>query len=185
MFPRPLITLASVVALGPWWGFWLAIGGNTLAAALAYAAGRRFGRDTVRRVAGARLNRICTAMRRRGLVAMTALRLVPIAPFVVESVVAGAIRIRFRDFALGTLIGMLPGSLATTVFGSQIEAALRDPGTINWWLVGGVVALFAAGIFAVRRWFSRLESRERAREPVRRQAAERAVLARQQAELGS
>jgi phospholipase D1/2 len=124
-------------------------------------------------------------MRRRGLVAMTALRLVPIAPFVVESVVAGAIHIRFRDFALGTLIGMLPGSLATTVFGSQIEAALRDPGTINWWLVGGVVALFAAGIVAVRRWFSRLESREKAREPVRRQAAERAYLARQHAELGS
>jgi phospholipase D1/2 len=185
MFPRPLITLASVVALGPWWGFWLAIVGNTLAASLTYLAGRRFGRDTVRRLAGARLNRLCTAMRRRGLVAMTALRLVPIAPFAVESVVAGAIHIRFRDFALGTLIGMLPGSLATTVFGSQIETALRDPGAINWWLVGGVLLFFAAGIFAVRRWFARLESGEKGREPVRRQAAERAYVAQQHAELHS
>jgi phospholipase D1/2 len=183
MFPRPLITLASVVALGPWWGFALAIGGNMLAAALAYLAGRRFGRDTVRRLAGERLNRICNAMRRRGLLAMTALRLVPIAPFVVESVVAGAIRIRFRDFALGTLIGMLPGSLATTVFGSQIEAALRDPGTINWWLVGAVLIVFGTGILAVRRWFVRLESREKGREPARRQAAERAYIAQQHAEL--
>jgi phospholipase D1/2 len=184
MFPRALITLASVVALGPWWGFWLAIGGNTLASALAYLAGRRFGRDTVRRLAGERLNRLCTAMRRRGLVAMTALRLVPLAPFVVESVVAGAIHIRFRDFALGTLIGMLPGSVATTVFGAQIESALRDPATINWWLVGGVAVLFAAGIVTVRRWFARLESREKGREPVRRRAAaQRAYLAGQHAEL--
>jgi phospholipase D1/2 len=185
MFPRPLITLASVVALGPWWGFWLALGGNTLAASLAYLAGRRFGRDTVRRLAGERLNRLCTAMRRRGLVAMTALRLVPLAPFVVESVVAGAVHIRFRDFALGTLIGMLPGSLVTTVFGSQIEAALRDPGSIDWGLVAGVVVLFAAGVFTVRRCLARLESREKARQPLRREAAQRACLARRRAELHS
>lgn len=71
------------------------------------------------------------------------------------------------------------------MFGSQIETALRDPGAINWWPVGGILLVFAAGIVAVRRWFARLESREKGREPVRRQAAERAYIAQQHAGLHS
>jgi uncharacterized membrane protein YdjX (TVP38/TMEM64 family) len=112
-------------------------------------------------------------------------RLVPVAPFVVENVVGGAVHIRFWQFAVGTAIGHVPGTLATTVFGSQIEAALREPGDINWWLVGAATVVLGAAIFAMRRWLARLESREKSREPVRRRAAERAVLARRHAELGS
>src|SRR5581483_11842785 len=134
--PRPLITLATVIAYGPWTAFAFSIAGNVIAACVAYAAGRRFGRDTVRRIAGERLNRLCGLLRRRGLLAVVAVRLVPVAPFVVENVVGGAVHIRFWQFAVGTAIGHVPGTLATTVFGSQIEAALREPGDINWWLVG-------------------------------------------------
>ena len=38
------------------------------------------------------------------------LRIVPVAPFTVVNLVAGASHISFRDFALGTLLGMLAGS---------------------------------------------------------------------------
>ena len=51
MFPRPLITLAAVVAFGPWLGFLYALIGILVAAAVAYYAGR-LRRDTVRRLAG-------------------------------------------------------------------------------------------------------------------------------------
>ena len=37
---------------------------------------------------------------------------------------------------LGTFLGMLPGTLTTTVFGDQIQTALQDPSRINWGLVG-------------------------------------------------
>src|SRR5688500_19930918 len=59
-----------------------------------YVAGRRLDPGTIRRLAGAKLERILHVLRRRGLVAMTALRLVPLAPFAVEGFVAGAIRMR-------------------------------------------------------------------------------------------
>jgi phospholipase D1/2 len=185
MFPRPLITLAAVFSFGPWAAFALSLLGNVIAAALAYAAGRALGRDTVRRIAGERLNRLCNVLRRRGLLAVIAVRLVPIAPFVVESVVAGAIRIRFWHLAVGTLIGHVPGSLGTTVFGAQIEAALRDTGEINYWLVTGVLLVIVAGVLAVRRWLVRTESLDQAQDPARRQAAGRAYVARQRAELHS
>lgn len=160
MFPRPIITLAAVVAYGPVRGFAYAMTGVLLAAGLTYVAGRRFRRDTVRRIAGARLNRITHALRDHGLLAVTALRLVPIAPFIVEGLVAGAIRIKAWHFMLGTFLGMLPGVLTATIFADQIEAALEDPAKINWWIVAGVVALVAALTWRVKRWLDRIEHDE-------------------------
>jgi phosphatidylserine/phosphatidylglycerophosphate/cardiolipin synthase-like enzyme/uncharacterized membrane protein YdjX (TVP38/TMEM64 family) len=157
MFPRPLITLAAVVAFGPWLGFVYSMTGILTAAVLAYGAGRTLHRDAVRRVAGERLNRLSHALRQRGLAAMTAVRLVPLAPFVVESVFAGAIRIKPAHYVGGTFLGMLPGVLAATVFGDQLEAAVRDPSSINYWLIGLVGGALLAATLAVRRWFKRLE----------------------------
>ena len=47
-----------MVAFGPWLGFAYAMGGILLAAAAGYYAGRLFDRDTVRRIAGDKLNRL-------------------------------------------------------------------------------------------------------------------------------
>jgi len=150
-----VITLAAVVAFGPWLGFGYAMGGILLAALAGYVAGRHAGRDTLRRLSGRRLNRLSGALRQRGILAVTAVRLVPIAPFVIESLVAGAVHIRLWHFMLGTFLGMLPGVLTATVFGDQLEAALRDPATINYGVVAGVVIVFAVLTLAVRKWLAR------------------------------
>jgi uncharacterized membrane protein YdjX (TVP38/TMEM64 family) len=155
MFPRALLTLVGVVAFGPWLAFGLAMCGSLLAATIGYLAGRRLERDTVRRVAGERLNRISHALRRRGLLAITAVRLVPLGPFAVQNVVAGAVRVRFRDFLLATLFGMLPGTLITTVFGDQLKSVLLGAREIDHGLVLWIaLALLALG-WIVRRLLTR------------------------------
>ena len=154
LFPRALITLFGVVAFGPWLGFAYAMCGILLAAFLSYWAGTWLDRGTVRRLAGPKLNHMIEQLRRRGLIAMTALRLVPLAPFVVEGVVAGAIRMSLWDFMLATAIGMLPGTLMATVFGHQLEAALRDPRNVNLWLIAAVIIGFGAATLWVRRWLA-------------------------------
>jgi uncharacterized membrane protein YdjX (TVP38/TMEM64 family) len=55
---------------------------------------------------------------------------------------------------VGTLIGMTPGVLATSVFGNQLTRAMEDPSTINWWVVAAVVLAFGVLIWLVRRWFA-------------------------------
>jgi phosphatidylserine/phosphatidylglycerophosphate/cardiolipin synthase-like enzyme/uncharacterized membrane protein YdjX (TVP38/TMEM64 family) len=152
MFPRPVITLFAVVAFGPWLGFTYAMLGIEFAAWLTYVAGQRLSRDAVRRLAGRNFNKIIDVMRRRGLIAMTALRLVPLAPFSVEGVVAGAVRIKLWHFMVGTGIGLLPGTLAATILSDQLQAWLKDPSAVNYWLVGGAVLLVAAATWYVRRW---------------------------------
>jgi phosphatidylserine/phosphatidylglycerophosphate/cardiolipin synthase-like enzyme/uncharacterized membrane protein YdjX (TVP38/TMEM64 family) len=158
MFPRPLITLASVIAFGPMLGFVYAMSGIVGAAVVTYIAGRRMRRDTVRRLAGPKIERMVDVLRGHGLLAMSLLRLVPIAPFFVVGMVAGAVRLKLWHLAVGTAIGMLPGTLAATLFGDQLENALAG-GHINWWLVGGCVALLGTGAYLVKRWFAKMARR--------------------------
>ena len=96
--------------------------------------GRFVDRDTVRRVAGKRLRPVTQFMRQRGLIAVTLVRLVPIAPFPVVNVVMSAMRVKLWHFVLGTFLGMLPGMLATTVLSDQLAAMLQDPRRVNVWI---------------------------------------------------
>ncbi len=152
MFPRPLITLAAVVAFGPYLGFAYGISGILLAAFLSYVAGLRLPRHRVHSLAGHSLYRVIDTLRRRGLIAVTALRLVPLAPFAIEGLVAAAIGIRLWHFMFGTFLGMLPGTLATTIFGDQLEAALHDPERIDYKLLAAAVLSVTLLTLAVRRW---------------------------------
>jgi uncharacterized membrane protein YdjX (TVP38/TMEM64 family) len=108
-------------------------------------------------------------LKKHGLLAMTLLRLVPIAPFAVESIVAGAIRMKLWHVVVGTGIGLLPGTLTTTIFGDAIETAVSGAGEVNWWLVGGALAILATGAWAVKRWFTRMERRMQAHGEARQQ----------------
>jgi uncharacterized membrane protein YdjX (TVP38/TMEM64 family) len=152
MFPRPLITLFAVLAFGPYIGFGLALAGVLIAAVVPYLAGRQLDRSFVRRIAGSKLDPIVKALRRKGLWAMTALRLVPVAPFVIVNTVAGTLRIRPRDYVVGTALGMLPGTLVSTIFSGQVRAGLEDISNIDYAALIALIVAFIAGIWAIRRW---------------------------------
>ncbi|HET6265389.1 MAG TPA: VTT domain-containing protein [Usitatibacter sp.] len=144
MFPRPLITMAIVVTFGPWEGLVYAMSGVLLAAIAGYVLGRQVNRERVRRIAGPRLNRISNVMHHRGIIAVALVRFVPVAPYQVVNVVMGAMRVKPRDFVIGTFLGMLPGALAATVLSDQVAVALRNPAAINGWLIAAAVCGFAA-----------------------------------------
>ncbi|MPZ43141.1 MAG: phospholipase [Betaproteobacteria bacterium] len=161
MFPRPLLTLFAVVAYGPAMGFAVGMAGLVLSGAVAYGTGRAVSRDTVRRIAGKRLNRTSEVLRRRGLTASIAVSIAPVAPFVVVGVVSGAVRLRAWQYLLGIVIGNIPGLLVTTFFGNQIAAALEDPSRINYWLVAAAILVMIALAVVVRRWVQRVEAEDR------------------------
>lgn len=167
LFPRPLITLFAVLAFGSLAGFAYAFAGILLAGIVTYYVGRRLDRGKVRAIAGQRVNQISMLLRHRGLLAMTAARFVPLAPYAVVNVVAGAIHVRPRHFILGTGIGILPGTLVATVFGDQLAAAFRDPSSINYVLIAAV-ALLALGVsWMFRRWVFISKPQDDARSPQR------------------
>ena len=163
MFPRPLLTMTAVVVFGPYEGFIYAMTGVILAGTAGYGIGRLVHRDTVRRLAGPRLNRLTSVLQRRGILAVTLVRFVPIAPYLVVNIVMGAMRIRLHHFVIGTFLGMLPGALAATVLSDQVAVALMNPAGVNPWLIAGAIAVLATLAFSGHRLLRYLDRREQRR----------------------
>jgi uncharacterized membrane protein YdjX (TVP38/TMEM64 family) len=150
--PVNLMIALTAAALGPWLGFGYALSGVLVAAALTFAIGRAFGRDWVRRVGGRRAAAVHRRLDRHGLWAILLLRMLPIAPFGVVNLVAGASEIRSRDFMLGSLIGMSPGIALMTLFGDRLGVWLRQPEPINLLALAAVAGLAVALAVVLRRW---------------------------------
>ncbi|HEV7371221.1 VTT domain-containing protein [Arenibaculum sp.] len=143
MFPVTVMIAVTAIALGPLAGFATALAGSVLAAAILFALGRFGGRDLVRRFGGRTVNRISRRLGQGGILTVAVLRVMPVAPFTVVNLVAGASHLRFTHFVVGTLVGMTPGVLAFSLFGGQLERALRDPAPAT---VAVAVLLGAAAI---------------------------------------
>lgn len=150
--PVSVLVVVTVLALGPVQGFPWSMAGIALSAAATYGLGALAGRDPVRRLAGRRLNALSRRLARRGLLTVVAVRLVPVAPFPVVNLVAGASHIRFRDFALGTLLGTAPGTAALTLFADRVAAAVREPGPGTLVVLAAVTAAIAVGAVLLHRW---------------------------------
>jgi phosphatidylserine/phosphatidylglycerophosphate/cardiolipin synthase-like enzyme/uncharacterized membrane protein YdjX (TVP38/TMEM64 family) len=156
MFPRWIITIAAVMAFGPWRGFALGTVGMVIAAVLTFLPGRIVGRERVQRFTGPRLRRIAQFLHRRGLLAVMMVRVVPVAPFPVVNLAMGALRVPLRHFVLGTLVGIMPGMLAATVLSDQLAAALQEPASVNAWYVAGAVLIIAGLAYFTRRVMRRV-----------------------------
>ncbi|MEO7741982.1 MAG: VTT domain-containing protein [Usitatibacter sp.] len=158
MFPRPLLTLASAVAFGPWKGFAVAMAGIITSAFLLYSAGRQVNKKTVSKIAGPRIERLSKMLAKKGFLAIAAVGMVPAAPFSVEMIVAGALRIPLLDLLLGVAIAHLPGTIGTTVLGDQVVAALSQGREINRGVIAAVVIGFVAIAFFSHRMWKRMET---------------------------
>ena len=158
MFPRPVLTLAAVAVFGFLEGFAISMGGVLASAALFYFAGRRIDEKRLERLAGQRVGRIRKLLQREGLKAVTVVGLLPVAPFAIEMLVFGALRVRLWHVLVGVFIAMLPGMLGTTVIGHQVMNSLRHGQAMNKGVVAAtVLALVALGFFT-HRWWKRVQA---------------------------
>ncbi|HYD75597.1 VTT domain-containing protein [Ramlibacter sp.] len=151
--PVSLLIVATCFTYEPMAAAFYAGAGSLLSAAVNYAVGRLIGRNAVRRIAGPRLNEITRRLARNGPLAVAALRLLPIASFPKLNLVAGASRIRPRDFLIGTAVGLLPPILLALLLAGRVRDVLDEPGWLHWGLLALALAAMAALVLAVWRRF--------------------------------
>jgi phospholipase D1/2 len=150
--PPSLLVLGTAAVLGPWTGAAFSLLGALASASALYGLGRALGRRRVRRLAGWKVHRVNRALSRHGIFGMLLLRLMPVAAFAVINLVAGAAAVGFRDFVIGTILGMSPGIIAMSVLGDRVVAVLRRPDVINIAVLAAATLLvIAAGIALVNR----------------------------------
>jgi phospholipase D1/2 len=161
LFPITVLLLITIFLFDSIYGIVYGIIGATGAATVIYWIGHLLGRNRVRRIAGKKLNRITKLISKRGLLTIVVVRLLPIAPFSIVNVVAGASRILFFDFIIGTVIGLLPGLLGMSLFEASLKTALVDPSPLNIMILIAVIGtLFVVAILIKNRLESHKGSSE-------------------------
>lgn len=158
-FPLLLLVAATAMALGPAEGFAVAMAGAVASAAALFLTGRLAGRRLLERLAGPGLHKLSRRLADSGIVAVATIRVVPVAPFTVVNLVAGASPIRFWDYVIGTVLGLAPGTLAFSLLGHQLESTLSDPTPSGIALSAGL-AVVAVGLgWGAGRLVNRLRNR--------------------------
>lgn len=156
-FPVTILIAATAAAFGPWLGLALATSGALASAVVTFVLGLWLGKDLLRDVLGPRLNRIRERFAEEGVLAVATVRLVPLAPFTVVNLVAGASGIRLAHFAIGTLLGLAPGLLVMSALGHQLARILTEPTPLDYALLVGAITLWIVTSIGVqvlvsRRW---------------------------------
>ena len=118
-----LFTIAAGFLFGPWLGTAYAVTGATLGATIVFLAARA-GLAGLAGRTGPWLRRLETGFRRNGLNYLLVLRLVPIFPFWLVNLAAGAIGLPIWVYLAGTFVGMIPVSFVYSSLGSGLGAVV-------------------------------------------------------------
>jgi phospholipase D1/2 len=105
-----------------------------------------------------------STLMRRGLVTTAVVRAIPMSPFALVSVVAGASDIGFLDYLLGTAIGITVPVVLLTVATEQTSRLLAEPNAAQLALLVVVLALWIAVAFGAQAVLERI-GKDRRRDP--------------------
>jgi uncharacterized membrane protein YdjX (TVP38/TMEM64 family) len=156
VFPMLLLIIACAAVFGPVLGFVYSSAGLLASAALNYAIGAWLGREVLLNALGRRFDSTRSALMRRGLIMTAVVRAIPMSPFALVSVVAGASDIRFLDYLIGTAIGIMVPVILLTVATEQTSRLLTEPSAIQLALLAGVIALWIAVAFGAQAVLERI-----------------------------
>lgn len=124
LFPDSVLVIAGGMIFGLFWGSILTTIGSLIGATIAFYISRKLGQQVVKKLIKKDL--VLFDRKNSGFFLILMLRLIPLFPFKIVSYSAGLSDVKFKDFALATTIGSLPGIIVytnlgdkTTVFGSK------------------------------------------------------------------
>jgi len=132
VFPVFILIPATALIFGPMLGCLYSLLGILANASVLYLIGHVVGHDTVNRLTtGSRVNKLSQQLAHRSFSTTLTLRFFPIAPFTIINLISGASHIRFREYIIGTLIGISPAIVIMTLLENQLEKAVRSPVSEN------------------------------------------------------
>ncbi|MGJ3263007.1 MAG: VTT domain-containing protein [Salinarimonas sp.] len=147
VFPVTVLIAVTGMMFSPATALAVASAGVLVSAAVLYLIGRALGRRALEKRMGRRTRAISRALADRGVIAVAALRMLPVAPFSIVNLVIGASRIGVVDYLIGTALGMAPGIVMLTLLGTRLAEVLADPEPRTLlWLALAVIAWLALSL---------------------------------------
>jgi uncharacterized membrane protein YdjX (TVP38/TMEM64 family) len=148
VFPVNLLIATSIVAFGPVAGAAIALLGSLASALLLHAIGSLLPEKIRARFA---VERVRERIARHGVLAVAIVRLVPIAPYSIVSVAAGAAGIRRVPYLAGTVLGMAPGIALYAIFIDRARAVVADPRPLSWAMLVFAIVLIVVVALLLKR----------------------------------
>jgi hypothetical protein len=90
MVPLTFLAVVGGIIFPGWLAFVYVLGGALMGSAIGFIGGRVMSRGALERISGSRLRQLSLQVAKRGTIAVAVFQLVPIAPFAVFNLVAGA-----------------------------------------------------------------------------------------------
>jgi uncharacterized membrane protein YdjX (TVP38/TMEM64 family) len=151
-----ILSLAVGAIFGVLQGTLFVVSGATVGAILAFLVSRTLLRDWVVKKFGGRMEGIDRGLRENGLSYLLFLRLVPAFPFFLVNLACGITGLPLRTYALGTLFGIMPGSLVFVNAGASLAAIetvrqVASPRVLGSFALLGLFALLPTIINAVKK----------------------------------
>lgn len=160
--PITLMVGAAALILPPWQSLGVTLAGVVLNAWATYGLGHHIGKKSVQKLTGKKLERINQYLSRNSFVTVAVARNLPVAPFTIVNLVAGASGIRLKPYLAGTAVGMLPGIILITFFTDRMRQAFKDPNWINITAVAILAAIMAVGFVWLRKRLARKDYAQQA-----------------------
>lgn len=152
----PITVMIGLCALlfSPWVASATALTGTLAATAVNHQIGKRLGNVVEEKAPKALSSRMQDFAASADAWSLAGLRLIPIAPFTVVNLLAGAARVALAPFLLGTLIGMGPGIVFICLSVDRARAALSGEPVFDPLIIGAIIALGIA-LIGFRVWRQR------------------------------
>ena len=141
--PGTLLTGIGAAIFGPYWGFVYVWIGAMIGASAAFWIGRTLGREFAASMIGDRLKKYDDAIERNGFATVLYLRLVYF-PFTPMNFGMGLTRVRFRDYFLGTGLGIIVGTFIFTFFIGTLKEVWTSG---DWENLISFKVFFSIGLF--------------------------------------
>lgn len=151
--PGTVVTIVGATFFPLFKAFFLVLAGAMLGSSLSFGIGRLLGRDAIESFLGKdspwieRLSVWVERFEQNGLMSVAYMRIAYV-PFSILNYLAPLTGIRFRDFFLGTLIGILPGSFIFVFLGNALTEVWvnSDPSALYGWKSVVAILLFGASL---------------------------------------
>ena len=149
--PQVVLIAATLIAFGPIWGSGLSWCATMISASVGFLLGRWWGAERIARWSGPGLiGRVGEIVARNGMLSALIVRLIPTGPFAVINAALGACGISYRQFFLGTGVGIAPKILLIAAFGQALHEIAFGPLTWAAWVVLVFLGLAAGGLVWLR-----------------------------------
>lgn len=149
-FPVTLLNLTTAIVFGPFYGIGMALAGSLASASAAFFAGH-FISEKILHPFQIIIEKIRYYAKKGGIMGMTLIRLIPLAPFTLVNLIFGICRVSYTDYIIATVLGLLPGIFAKAMFGGALGHLWEDPEPRVIFYVAGSLLLWVLIIWVSQR----------------------------------